>query len=179
MENAVLWTAEQHALIGAMGLSVYAHVDVQPWPAPVAPPAFENLAPGAQGQPLPDGRPPRVASAAQHHRPLPVGDMPPAPAPAAEPASPPARPLRQAPPPPRVTADSRPVPPRRPRGGLLSAMPDRLMLALLRASKLNPADPATQGLMASWPLEVLRADPAAKRALWPQLRRLRKQRQER
>ena len=56
-------------------------------------------------------------------------------------------------------------------------MPDRLMLALLRASRLDPNDPATQALMASWPLAQLRADPAAKRALWPQLRALRKQRQ--
>lgn len=53
------------------------------------------------------------------------------------------------------------------------------MLALLRASGQNPSDPATQALMASWPLDALRADPAAKRALWPQLRALRRQRNER
>ncbi|ENB4190179.1 TPA: hypothetical protein ACXIGC_003240 [Stenotrophomonas maltophilia] len=53
-------------------------------------------------------------------------------------------------------------------------LPDRLQIALLRASGCNPNDPATQALMDSWPLEQLRRDPAAKRALWPQLRALRK-----
>ena len=53
-------------------------------------------------------------------------------------------------------------------------LPDRLQIALLRASGCNPNDPATQALMDSWPLQQLRADPAAKRALWPQLRALRK-----
>lgn len=54
-------------------------------------------------------------------------------------------------------------------------LPDRLQIALLRASGCNPADPATQALMDSWPLEQLRRDPAAKRALWPTLRALRRQ----
>ena len=53
-------------------------------------------------------------------------------------------------------------------------LPDRLQIALLRASGCNPNDPVTQALMDSWPLEQLRRDPAAKRALWPQLRALRK-----
>lgn len=53
-------------------------------------------------------------------------------------------------------------------------MPDRLQMALLRASGCNPGDPATQALMASWPLAELRGNPAAKRALWPQLRALRR-----
>ncbi|MBH1433640.1 hypothetical protein I5U42_20295 [Stenotrophomonas maltophilia] len=53
-------------------------------------------------------------------------------------------------------------------------LPDRLQIALLRASGCNPNDPATQALMDSWPLDRLRQDPAAKRALWPQLRALRK-----
>lgn len=53
-------------------------------------------------------------------------------------------------------------------------LPDRLQIALLRASGCNPNDPATQALMDSWPLDQLRQDPAAKRALWPQLRTLRK-----
>lgn len=55
-------------------------------------------------------------------------------------------------------------------------LPDRLQIALLRASGCNPNDPATQALMDSWPLDTLRADPAAKRALWPTLRALRKKR---
>lgn len=53
-------------------------------------------------------------------------------------------------------------------------LPDRLQIALLRASGCNPNDPETQALMDSWPLDTLRADPAAKRALWPVLRALRR-----
>lgn len=53
-------------------------------------------------------------------------------------------------------------------------MPDRLQIALLRASGCNPAEPDTQALMASWNLDELRRNAAAKRALWPQLRALRK-----
>jgi len=44
----------------------------------------------------------------------------------------------------------------------------------LRASGCNPAEPDTQALMASWNLDELRSSAAAKRALWPQLRALRK-----
>jgi hypothetical protein len=53
-------------------------------------------------------------------------------------------------------------------------MPDRLRIALLRASGCNPAEPETQALMAGWNLDDLRGNAAAKRALWPQLRALRK-----
>jgi len=53
-------------------------------------------------------------------------------------------------------------------------LPDRLHLALLRASGLDPADPATQAVMAQWPVDRLRGDGAAKRAFWPQLRALRR-----
>lgn len=53
-------------------------------------------------------------------------------------------------------------------------MPDRLQIALLRASGCNPAEPDTQALMASWNLDELRGSAAAKRALWPQLRALRR-----
>ncbi|MCC7634054.1 hypothetical protein IEN52_07895 [Stenotrophomonas rhizophila] len=53
-------------------------------------------------------------------------------------------------------------------------MPDRLQIALLRASGCNPAEPGTQALMAGWNLDQLRGNAAAKRALWPQLRALRK-----
>ncbi|MEE7547555.1 alanine acetyltransferase, partial [Xanthomonas sp. Kuri4-1] len=62
------------------------------------------------------------------------------------------------------------APVRRSRVGL----PDRLQMALLRACGRNPADPQTQQLMATWPLAELRGNPAAKRALWPQLRALRR-----
>ncbi|WP_313495903.1 alanine acetyltransferase, partial [Stenotrophomonas sp.] len=47
-------------------------------------------------------------------------------------------------------------------------------LRMLRASGCNPNDPQTRALMDSWPLAELRANPAAKRALWPQLRALRR-----
>ncbi|WNH50817.1 hypothetical protein [Stenotrophomonas oahuensis] len=53
-------------------------------------------------------------------------------------------------------------------------LPDRLQIALLRASGCNPNDPETQALMASWNLDELRRSASAKRALWPQLRALRK-----
>ncbi|MDV3515675.1 MULTISPECIES: hypothetical protein [unclassified Stenotrophomonas] len=72
-----------------------------------------------------------------------------------------------------VPAVARPLPTGNARQPLVR-LPDRLQIALLRASGCNPNDPATQALMDSWPLEQLRRDPAAKRALWPQLRTLRK-----
>ena len=53
-------------------------------------------------------------------------------------------------------------------------LPDRLQMALLRASGCNPNDPATRALMESWPLDTLRGNAAAKRALWPTLRALRR-----
>jgi hypothetical protein len=53
-------------------------------------------------------------------------------------------------------------------------LPDRLQLAMLRASGLDPADTAAQAAMAQWPVEKLRGDAAAKRAFWPQLRALRR-----
>ncbi|MCC4632996.1 alanine acetyltransferase [Xanthomonas dyei] len=92
--------------------------------------------------------------------------------PAAPVAAPPAR--RSAPTaPPDAGAPgtrSAAAPQRRSRVGL----PDRLQMALLRASGCDPGDPSTQALMASWPLAELRGNPAAKRALWPQLRALRR-----
>ncbi len=90
----------------------------------------------------------------------------PAPARAAPPRREPASPAPPAP----VTSAER-APPRR-SGGL--RLPDRLQIALLRASGCNPNDPQTRALMDSWPLAELRASPAAKRALWPQLRALRR-----
>jgi len=99
-----------------------------------------------------------------------------APAPVAPRAAPPPRreaPVRTPPEAPATAPEARPA---RRGGGL--RMPDRLQIALLRASGCNPNDPQTRALMDSWPLAELRANPAAKRALWPQLRALRrKQRQ--
>ena len=146
---APLWSAEQQAWLQAMGHMVY-------------------LEGGALHAPLPQAAP----------RQAPVME-------AAEPAAAPVRPRPAAPPRREAPAPVAPEPaavipaaraePRR-GGGL--RLPDRLQLALLRASGCNPNDPQTRALMDSWPLAELRANPAAKRALWPQLRALRrKQRQ--
>ena len=58
---------------------------------------------------------------------------------------------------------------RRPEG-----LPDRLQLAVLRASGLAPSDPRIQALLEQWPSARLRGDAAAKRALWLLLRALRR-----
>ena len=56
-----------------------------------------------------------------------------------------------------------------------SRLPDRLHFALIRASGCNPNAPGAAELFAQWPSSAaLRGDPAAKRALWPTLRRLRR-----
>lgn len=151
--DGLLWDAYQHRLLAAMGLHVLAHVDAAPWPAPVAAaaaPDFENLAPARPSAPS---------------APAPVAPRRAAPAPLVEVA-------------PAAVGETVRVPSARSvRGGGL--LPDRLLLALSRAAALNPADPADQALMAGWQLDQLRASPAAKRALWPQLRSLRKQRRNR
>ena len=60
-------------------------------------------------------------------------------------------------------------------GGMRRPMaPDRLELAVLRASGLPPSDPRLQALLAEWPSSRLRGDAAAKRALWIRLRALRR-----
>lgn len=56
-----------------------------------------------------------------------------------------------------------------------SVVPDKLHFALIRASGLNPNAPEAQAIIAAWPSSAeLRANPQAKRALWPSLRKLRK-----
>ncbi|WP_126942655.1 alanine acetyltransferase [Xanthomonas sp. BRIP62418] len=100
-----------------------------------------------------------------------VERTPPMPVPAVAPAVRRSAPVAPAHAPDAVTTAPA-APPRRSRVG----MPDRLQMALLRASGCNPGDPNTQALMASWPLAELRGNPAAKRALWPQLRALRRRR---
>lgn len=77
---------------------------------------------------------------------------------------------------PRV-AEPAAAPAAQPRHGAMrrpAALPDRLQLAVLRASGLPPTDPRVQALLAEWPSEMLRADPSAKRRLWPLLRALRR-----
>lgn len=54
-------------------------------------------------------------------------------------------------------------------------LPDRLHFALIRASGCNPTAVGAAELFAQWPSSAeLRGNPAAKRALWPVLRRLRR-----
>lgn len=56
-----------------------------------------------------------------------------------------------------------------------SRLPDKLHFALIRASGCNPNAPDAAALIAQWPASsTLRGNAAAKRALWPQLRALRK-----
>lgn len=86
----------------------------------------------------------------------------------------PPSPMRARPPAPEAIerAPVRPAPPARMPG---SRMPDRLHFALIRASGLNPNAPGAAEVFAQWPSSAeLRGNPAAKRALWPLLRRLRR-----
>ena len=56
-----------------------------------------------------------------------------------------------------------------------SRLPDKLHFALIRASGCNPNAPEAAAIMAQWPASAeLRGNPAAKRALWPRLRALRR-----
>jgi hypothetical protein len=56
-----------------------------------------------------------------------------------------------------------------------SRLPDKLHFALIRASGCNPNAEDAPAIMAQWPAShELRGNPAAKRALWPQLRALRR-----
>lgn len=150
-----LWTREQQAWLGVLG-----HVVLVPGSV-----ADAAAAPVADVPAVPvgaiergSGRPPARAQDA--------------------PALPAARddtPVRRAPP--MSPVQPGPAAPavasaRAPRGRLL---PDALQLALIRASGRDPNAPGMAEEMASWPASaVLRADPAAKRALWPRLRALRR-----
>jgi len=102
-----------------------------------------------------------------------VADVPvvreetPAPAPVAPRARPPARDAIDTAPPARRAAPA-------PRTGG-AKLPDRLHFALIRASGCNPNAPGAADVFAQWPSSSeLRGNPAAKRALWPTLRRLRR-----
>jgi len=77
-----------------------------------------------------------------------------------------------------VPLAAEPPPPRedRVRPPAASRLPDKLHFALIRASGCNPNAPDAQALFAQWPSSAeLRGNPAAKRALWPVLRALRRQ----
>lgn len=159
----VLWSPAQQAWLQAMGYTVYhdgqlaAELDA----------ALQLSVAEAEASAAPEPEPVRANAA-------PVRDVSAGTAPAARQERP-APPRRETP----VTApDTAPAPSRPLTGGNarepVVRLPDRLQIALLRASGCNPNDPATQALMDSWPLDQLRRDPGAKRALWPQLRSLRK-----
>jgi hypothetical protein len=150
-----LWSPAQQSWLQAMGYTVFVDGSVAPEPM-VAPAAQIDLS----AAPVVARAP--VAPAAPDTRP----DI----APVAAPADAPVR--RTAP----LAAEAPPAPARA-RAGRRPAvqMPDRLQIALLRASGCNPNAPETQALMAGWALDELRGNPAAKRALWPQLRALRRQ----
>jgi hypothetical protein len=56
-----------------------------------------------------------------------------------------------------------------------SRLPDKLHFALIRASGCNPNAEDAAAIIGQWPpSHELRGNPAAKRALWPQLRALRR-----
>ncbi len=146
-----LWSPQQQAWLQAMGYSVYLEGGALDAPLPLPQPAARGARP-----PVPDAGP-GAAPAPARAAPPPRRGLPPRMAPDAPAAPPLARPAPR-------------------RAGV--RLPDRLQIALLRASGCNPNDPQTRALMDSWPLDELRANPAAKRALWPHLRELRrKQRQ--
>ncbi|CAQ44252.1 hypothetical protein [Stenotrophomonas maltophilia] len=162
-ELPVLWSPAQQAWLQAMGYTVYhdgqlaAELDaalqlsVAEADAAAAPAVEQVRAPIA-----PAREPPVEAKpGSRQERPVPPRRETPVSAPDTAPAA------------------GRPLPGGNARQPVVR-LPDRLQIALLRASGCNPNDPATQALMDSWPLDQLRQDPAAKRALWPQLRALRK-----
>ncbi|WP_047129340.1 alanine acetyltransferase [Xanthomonas arboricola] len=146
-----MWSDLQVSYLQALGHTVY--LDRDSVDAAAAPDETSEHAPAAAAPPRVERAPPTSAPAA----PTVVRRSAPA-APADVPQA--------------VTTAASTAPQRRSRVG----MPDRLQMALLRASGCNPGDPNTQALMASWPLAELRGNPAAKRALWPQLRALRRRR---
>ncbi len=91
-----------------------------------------------------------------------------------EPASPAQAPPRRAPrPEPAEDIRVRVVEPAPHRAA--SRLPDKLHFALIRASGCNPNAADAAAIIAQWPpSHELRGNPAAKRALWPQLRALRR-----
>lgn len=148
-----LWSPAQQSWLQAMGYTVFVDGSVEPEARGVpeielrAAPVAEPPAPVRSPRPAPPAdAPPPV----RRNAPRTVEEQAPAGASAAAPA--------------RAGSGRRAT----------VRMPDRLQIALLRASGCNPAEPDTQALMASWNLDELRRSAAAKRALWPQLRALRK-----
>lgn len=94
-----------------------------------------------------------------------------------------AKPLRETEPP-AAPARRRPEPETMPAASVAatsvrtaSRLPDKLHFALIRASGCNPNAEDSAAIIARWPpSSELRGNAAAKRALWPQLRALRRPR---
>jgi len=111
-----------------------------------------------------------VQGTAQAPMPMPM-PMPEPVAPRRQPAPPAQAPTRRASmpePAPRRVAE--PAPHR-----AASRLPDKLHFALIRASGCNPNAEEAAAIIAQWPpSHELRGNPAAKRALWPRLRALRR-----
>lgn len=142
------WSAEQQGWLAALGYTVWLTGEAaaaEPEPVEVAAPAE---APAAVSEPA-------AVAPAMH-------------APRREAAAPRAPVFEQAP------ASERPrAPAVRPRPA--SRLPDRLHFALIRASGCNPSAEGAAEIFAQWPASSeLRGNPAAKRALWPRLRALRR-----
>lgn len=147
---STVWSEQQHSWLQAMGYTLYLEGSAMDAPEPVVEPA---------------PRLPVEADVPAAARNLPAMQS--------------TQPPRKAPPPIAASEPAKPaVPSTNAARPSALRLPDRLQIALLRASGCNPNAPETRALMESWPLAELRATPAAKRALWPQLRALRrKQRQ--
>ncbi|PPU77940.1 MULTISPECIES: alanine acetyltransferase [Xanthomonas] len=147
LANEPVWSDLQVSCLQAMGHTVYLdRATAEALPAPVDVADSAPVSATVRQQRVP---PVEAAAAPLPRRSAPTAPAEPTRAPNTAPAA---------------------APQRRSRVGL----PDRLQMALLRASGCNPGDASTQALMASWPLAELRGNPAAKRALWPQLRALRR-----
>lgn len=153
-----LWTSAQQSWLQAMGYTVFVDGSLEP---ATPEPAIELTAVPA------DARAARDPGTRDHVEPGHARLATPSDRPASR-----AEPGSTGPTPPSLVETAAPARPgtRRP----AVRLPDRLQIALLRASGCNPSDPDTQALMASWNLDQLRGNAAAKRALWPQLRALRK-----
>lgn len=146
------WSAEQQGWLAALGYTVW----VTGAPSP------------AEREPAEAG----LGAAAPSHAPAsPPRAEPPKPPVAREPAA-----ARVAP---TLDPESSPAPERvraaTPRSRPASRLPDRLHFALIRASGCNPNAEGAAEIFAQWPASSeLRGNPAAKRALWPRLRALRR-----
>ncbi|MGS1080422.1 alanine acetyltransferase [Pseudoxanthomonas beigongshangi] len=146
------WSPEQQGWLAALGYTVW----VTGASAPAEPELAESPLGAAERAPAPDTMP-----RAEH----------PKPSASREPAA-----TRVAP---TLDAESSPSPERPraapPRSRPGSRLPDRLHFALIRASGCNPNAEGAAEIFAQWPASSeLRGNPAAKRALWPRLRALRR-----